>query len=176
MSFRHRFRDNISALRDRKRPHLGQPINKTLKNEQIHQHSLVRSQSYNSSPDTSSVKPGSSKRLESGQVYRQASTRLLYSEIPVQLVASNSLNSDLPVDFSCLLDSPYARHHRKQFSQKICKAQDESSRYVPCRLGGLGSARIGNSGWNRAAEQARRRKDYGNLLRVSWQLRSRCLT
>jgi hypothetical protein len=176
MSFRERFRENIEAIGRRSRPELGQLVDKAVSPLQVHHQRMQRrSHSDYSSPADSRADLLASKRLDSLQAYRATPPRSLHANIPVQLLASNSLTSDTPVDFSCLVVSPFAHHRRKPISLKSRKSEGESVRYVPCRLGGLGSAFLGSSAWSKAAHQQRRRKEYGRLLRVSWQVQSQCL-
>lgn len=175
MSFRERFRDNIEALGRRSRRELGQPVDKAVSPVQIHrQHMHGRSHSDYSSPAGSRVDLLAPRRLDSLLAYRETPPRALRAEVPVQLVASHSITSDTPVDFACLAGSPYARHRRRE-PFKLRKSMGEAVRYIPCRLGGLGSAHLGGSAWNKAKQQALRRKEYGNLLRASWQVQSTAL-
>ena len=175
MSFRERFRDKVEALGREGRPELGQPVDKALSPLQVHRQRMHgRSHSDYSSPAGSRADLLAPRRLDSLQAYRETPPRAVRASIPLQLVASNSIASDNPVDFACLRSSPYA-HHRRREPFKLRKSVGEAVRYIPCRLGGLGSAHLGNSAWSKATQQARRRKEYSSLLRASWQVQSRCL-
>ena len=134
----------------------------------------------------SSIPTKDRKQRRSAKEWSAVGRLLCEENIPVQLLASNSMSSENPVDFSCLEGSPFVyrgkdrrrvgesreSHRSPMVRRSLEQVSSSASRYIPCRIGGLGSGHIGSSEWTRAISQEQRRKEYGSLLRVGWQLKA----